>query len=201
MTGLRVIAGTARGRKLKSVPGESTRPITDRVKESLFDIIGPDIGAGGGVAMLDLFGGTGSVGIEALSRGASFARFTELNRLAIATIRSNLEHTGLAAKAEVVHMDAFSLLHHPADRPFHYVYIAPPQYKGIWKRALLALDASPSWMAEDAWVIVQIHPVEYEDLHAGSPALQNLEEFDQRRYGSTLLVFYERKVVDCSFSN
>ncbi len=195
MSGLRVIAGTVRGRKLKSVPGDSTRPITDRVKESLFDIIGPDIGAGEGATLLDLFGGTGSVGIEALSRGASFVRFCELNRLAIATIRANLEHTGLAGKAEVLRIDAFTLLGQPADRAFHYVYIAPPQYKAMWKRAVLALDANPAWMAEDAWAIVQIHPVEYEAL-GGEPglALQNLEEFDQRRYGSTLLVFYERKV-------
>jgi 16S rRNA (guanine(966)-N(2))-methyltransferase RsmD len=195
MGGLRVVGGTARGRKLRLVPGEGTRPIGDRVKEALFDILGADVERS---RILDLFAGTGSVGIEALSRGASFVRFTELNRLAIATIRTNLEHTGLAAKAEVIHMDAFTLLHHQADRPFHYIYIAPPQYIGIWKRAVLALDANPSWMAEDAWVIVQIHPVEYEDFHTGSSNLQNLEEFKQRRYGSTLLVFYERKVVDCS---
>lgn len=84
------------------------------------------------------------------------------------------------------HSDAFALLARPADRQFDYVYIAPPQYKGLWKRALLALDDNPDWLAEDAWVIVQIHPREEEPL-----ALTNLVEFDRREYGSTLLIFYE----------
>lgn len=181
--GLRVIRGKAGGMKLKSVPGDTTRPITDRVKEALFNIIGPDIFQ---AAFLDLFGGTGSVGIEALSVGAGYVRFVELNRRAIATIQGNLEKTRLQNGAEVQHSDAFALLARPADRQFDYVYIAPPQYKGLWKRALLALDDNPDWLAEDAWVIVQIHPREEEPL-----ALTNLVEFDRREYGSTLLIFYE----------
>ena len=83
MGGLRVIAGTARGHKLNSVPGDSTRPITDRTKESLFNILGGDIQ---GATFLDLFAGTGSVGIEALSRGAIFVRFLDKNQNAIQTI-------------------------------------------------------------------------------------------------------------------
>ena len=196
MSGLRVIAGKARGYRLRSVPGDSTRPIADRVKESLFNIIGPDIAEGEGAAFLDLFGGTGSVGIEALSRGASFVRFIDLDRQAVATIRANLAHTGLAQNAEVIRMDAFTLLNQPADRVFHYIYIAPPQYQGLWRRALLALDANPSWMAEDGWAIVQIHPLEYESPDLNSEMiLRNLVEFDQRRYGSTLLVFMRRSRV------
>ena len=74
MSGLRVIAGVARGRKLRAVPGTVTRPITDRAKEALFNILAPDLP---GASMLDLFAGTGSVGIEALSRGASFVRFID----------------------------------------------------------------------------------------------------------------------------
>ncbi len=184
MGGLRVIGGKARGRKLRSVPGDTTRPITDRTKESLFNILGGDII---GAFFLDLFAGTGAVGIEALSRGAEFVRFIDLHQAAIQTIRLNLEQTGFSANAEVIKMDAFHLLGASPDREFHYVYIAPPQYKDLWKRAISALDKNPGWMAEDAWVIVQIHPVEYE-----SQALVNLSEFDQRRYGSTLLVFYQR---------
>jgi 16S rRNA (guanine(966)-N(2))-methyltransferase RsmD len=184
MTGLRVISGTARGRHLRSVPGDATRPITDRAKESLFNILAQDLP---GATFLDLFAGTGSVGIEALSRGAASARFLDLQRLAIETIRANLKETGLEEKAEVLRMDAFSLLQRSPDCQFDYIFIAPPQYKEFWKRAMISLDAQPGWLSEDAWVIVQIHPVEYEPL-----SLQNLIEFDQRRYGSTIFIFYER---------
>ena len=184
MSGLRVIAGTARGHKLHSVPGDSTRPITDRTKESLFNILGVDIQ---GATFLDLFAGTGSVGIEALSRGAIFARFLDKNQNAIRTIHTNLNLTRTEEHAEVIRMDAFQLLQGKPDRSFDYVYIAPPQYKELWKRALIDLDNNPNWLSPDGWVIVQIHPKEYEIT-----SLKNLAEFDQRRYGSTVLVFYER---------
>ena len=88
---LRVIAGKARGRRLRSVPGDSTRPITDRAKEALFNLLAPELP---GTHFLDLFAGTGAVGIEALSRGAAFARFVDHNRLAIETVRANLQTTG-----------------------------------------------------------------------------------------------------------
>lgn len=181
----RVISGAAKGRKLRSVPGESTRPITDRVKEALFDIIGADVG---GSSWWDLFAGTGAVGIEALSRGATFVRFSERERAAIETIRWNLAHCRLEAGSEICRGDAFALLAGPPDRRFDYVYIAPPQYQGLWSRALQALDANPGWLSEDAWVITQIHPREVRSV-----ALATLDEFDRRKYGSTLLVFYERK--------
>jgi 16S rRNA (guanine(966)-N(2))-methyltransferase RsmD len=180
----RIIAGSARGIRLQAVPGNITRPITDMVKESLFDILGAEDLAGS--TWLDLFGGTGSVGIEALSRGAKFARFVDLNRAAITTIQANLEKTRLKSRAEVIQADAFAFLSRPPDRSFDYIYIAPPQYKGMWVRALQALDASPGWAKEDTWVIVQIDPVEYAEQ-----TLLHLVEFEQRKYGNTLLVFYE----------
>jgi 16S rRNA (guanine966-N2)-methyltransferase len=180
----RIISGKARGIRLQSVPGDVTRPITDRVKEALFNILGADIQD---VSFLDLFGGTGSVGIESLSRGAGFARFIDLNQAAISTIKTNLERTHLKEKAEVVHMDAFSYLKRPADRPFEYIYIAPPQYKGLWQQCLIDLERYPDWLSSDGWIIVQIHPIEYEKM-----GFTNFEEFEQRRYGSTLLIFYER---------
>lgn len=183
MSGLRVISGKARGRKLRAVPGCSTRPITDRVKEALFNILGADIVS---ATMLDLFAGTGSVGIEALSRGADFVRFVDIDRLAVSTVRANLEHTGLSERAEVLRSDAFVYLDREPDQSFEYVYIAPPQYKDWWKRALFSLDTQAGWLGEDAWVVVQIHPVEYE-----AQKLSSMVEFDQRKYGSTLLVFYE----------
>jgi len=185
MSGLRVIGGKARGRKLHSVPGDSTRPITDRTKESLFNILGADVQNS---RWLDLFAGTGSVGIEALSRGAAFVRFVDIVRQAVDTVRANLKVTGLDGCAEVLRLDAFSFLGRKPDQTYEYVYIAPPQYKDLWKKAITSLDERPEWLANDAWVIVQIHPVEYAAL-----SLQNLDEFEQRKYGSTLLVFFERK--------
>lgn len=185
MPGLRVIGGKARGRKLRAVPGESTRPITDRTKESLFNIIGADIANS---TFLDLFAGTGSVGIEALSRGAAFVLFVDYNQKAIQTIRSNLSSTNLAAGSQVIQMDSFKFLEDEPKLSFDYIYIAPPQYKGLWKRALLNLDARPSWLSQDGWIIVQIHPIEFEQVE-----LNNFSEFDRRKYGSTLLIFFEKK--------
>jgi len=178
----RIISGTAKGLVLQDVPGDITRPITDRVKESLFNIISADIE---GTSILDLFGGTGSVGIEALSRGAEFARFIDLNRAAVYVIKANLQRSKLANKAEVVQSDAFDYLNRPPDRKFEYVYIAPPQYKEMWSKALERLDQTIGWLTPDAWVIVQIAPLEYQVV-----ATTHLKEFDQRKYGSTLLIFY-----------
>ena len=182
--GLRVIAGKAKGRKLRSVPGDLTRPITDRTKEALFNIIGADIVNS---SFLDLFAGTGSVGIEALSRGAGFARFLDLQRNAIQTIKSNLRETGLIENAQVLLQDAFQLMQARPDQSFEYIYIAPPQYKGIWEKVLSTLDENHLWLTQDGWVIVQIHPKEYKEV-----SFSNLVEFEQRNYGSTLLVFFRR---------
>lgn len=179
----RIIAGKARGHRLKDVPGDITRPITDRVKEALFNILGADIV---GSSWLDLFAGTGSVGLEALSRGAEFVRFNDLNRAAIDTIKANVEATGLRIGAEVVKSDAFALLGQIPNRTFDYIFIAPPQYKELWTRALDKLEENPTWLAPDGWILVQIDPVEYQPPH-----WPNFTEFDQRKYGSTLLLFYE----------
>lgn len=179
---LRVISGKARGRRLKDVPGDTTRPITDRVKEAVFNILSTDINS---ATMLDLFGGTGAVGIEALSRGASFVRFVEINRSAQQIILENLQSTQLISGSHLVRGDAFRLLKQTPDRDFDYIYIAPPQYKEMWVKAMELLDANPGWLAEDGWVLVQIHPVEYRELH-----LEHLLEFDQRDYGSTIVIFY-----------
>lgn len=182
---LRVIAGKAKGRKLKSVPGDTTRPITDRVKESLFNILAGDVLDSN---WWDVFAGTGAVGIEALSRGAAFARFSDSNRVPIETIRFNVEHCGFISQAEIRKADAFAFLSSAPDREFEYIYMAPPQYQEMWAKAVELADENVEWLTEDGWVITQIAPKEYKSL-----ALENLEEFEQRRYGTTLLVFYERK--------
>jgi 16S rRNA (guanine966-N2)-methyltransferase len=191
MGDLRIIGGKARGRRIRSVPGETTRPITDKVREALFNILGPDIE---GASFLDLFAGTGSVGIEALSRGAVNVCFIERNRHALAIIHENLKLTGLGEGAEVRHGDAFAFLDRPAQHPFDYIYIAPPQYKKMWIHALELIDTRLDWLSEDAWVIVQIHPLEYTRI-GNDLTLRHLAEFDQRHYGSTLLVFYSHSVV------
>lgn len=179
---MRVIAGQAKGRRLASVPGQTTRPITDRAKEALFNILADEIV---GARVLDLFAGTGSVGIEALSRGAEEVWFVERDRRALQTIRSNLQATGLADGARVVPRDVFKFLRGIAGNAlFDFVYVAPPQYQGLWAKTLQQLDAAGVVSPEGA-VIVQIHPKEHTDL-----ALEHLTLADKRRYGSTLLCFY-----------
>jgi 16S rRNA (guanine966-N2)-methyltransferase len=175
----RVIGGSARGRKLKLVPGDSTRPIMDRVKESLFNIIGADILD---ATFYDMFAGTGSVGIEALSRGAKLAWFTDTERAAIKTIEDNLTATQLRARAVVRRADALALLSAPQPLSFDYIYLAPPQYQGLWLRALQLLDDNETWTLDQ--VIIQIDPQE-----AQAVTLRRLVETDQRRYGNTLLWF------------
>ena len=179
---MRVISGTAKGRRLKSVPGESTRPVTDRVKEAVFSILS---GAVEGSEFLDLFAGTGGVGVEALSRGARRATFVEKSPRAVAVIRENLELTGLSEKAVVVRADVFRFLERAAGT-YDIVYVAPPQYQGLWQRTLKALDA-PAAVARDL-VVVQIHPREFSQLDLAHFSLE-----DQRRYGSTMVCFYCRQ--------
>jgi 16S rRNA (guanine966-N2)-methyltransferase len=184
---MRVIAGSAKGRILQSVPGDSTRPITDRVKSALFSILTSQ-------AMiedrrfLDLFGGTGAVGIEALSRGAASVVFCERDRAALRTLGHNLESTGVRARAQVVPGDAFAYVERVGLPPFDVIYIAPPQYQGLWLRALSLVDAHPELLTEDGLAIVQVFPKEWT-----APQLAHLELVDERRYGSTALFFFSRR--------
>lgn len=184
---MRIITGTAKGKILKPVPGNITRPITDRTKEALFSILGTSIVA---ARVLDLFGGTGAVGLEALSRGAAHVTFVENNRAATRTIGENLRITGLAERAYVKPDDVFKFLRKsaPQPEPYDLIYIAPPQYKRLWADVLTLLDERlDEWLGPDGIVIAQIHPVEFEALE-----LHHLGLYDQRKYGSTLLCFYER---------
>lgn len=182
---LRVISGTAKGRRLKLVPGDSTRPIMDRVKEALFSILGRDIYFS---HFIDLFAGTGSVAIEALSRGADRAVLIDLDRRAIKTIYENLAIAGVADRAVVRQADALAVLKQPPDDAYDYIFIAPPQRKGLWLETMKALDANPAWLTEDTVVIVQIDPDEQEEVE-----FEHLAAYDERRYGNTLLWFFEQK--------
>jgi 16S rRNA (guanine966-N2)-methyltransferase len=178
-----VIAGTAKGRRLQMVPGSGTRPISDRAKQALFNVLGDLDGA----TVLDLFAGTGGVGIEALSRGAESATFVEKDRLAVETVQANLKTTGFAARARVVRSDVFIYLRNDPRAGFDYIHIAPPQYHDLWIETMQALEARPAWVNPDGLVVAQIDPLEYKEL-----PLQHLNLIDRRRYGNTLLCFYER---------
>lgn len=129
---MRVITGSARGRKLKELEGYDTRPTTGKVKESLFSIIQFDIE---GRKVLDLFAGTGQLGIEALSRGAAGAVFVEQRREAAALIRENLKLTGLEAAARVVPGDALAFLSSCRER-FDLILLDPPYGSDLLEKAI-----------------------------------------------------------------
>lgn len=178
---MRVIAGSAKGRVLRPPRTSATRPITDRAKESLFSILAPRIP---GARFLDLFAGTGSVGIEALSRGAAHATFVERSGPALAAIRHNLDLTGLAARAEVAARDVFAYLR-DAPVPFDVIFVAPPQWRGLWPRAVALLDGEPGWLAGGAVVVAQHDPAESVPLD-----LARLELTDERTYGRVRFSFF-----------
>jgi 16S rRNA (guanine(966)-N(2))-methyltransferase RsmD len=136
--------------------------------------------------ILDLFGGTGQIGIEALSQGAAYCVFCDTNARAISTIKDNLATTQLSDKAEVRHTDAFVYLKN-CSKVFDLIFVAPPQYKGIWTEAMRTIAERPHLLADDGKIVVQIDPKEYEPLD-----LTSFTEDSQRKYGNTLFVFYSK---------
>jgi 16S rRNA (guanine(966)-N(2))-methyltransferase RsmD len=156
----------------------------DRAKEALFNILAPRIP---GCAFLDLFAGTGGVGIEALSRGAARATFVEHSGAIMKDLQYNLERTRLADRAGVRLMNVFDFLDEPPSA-FDVVFIAPPQWQGLWPRALARVDAVPEWLSDSGCIVVQHDPKEYTTLE-----LRHFVEYDQRKYGGVNLVFYERR--------
>jgi 16S rRNA (guanine(966)-N(2))-methyltransferase RsmD len=192
---MRVVTGEAKGRKLKGPKSPGTRPIIDRVKTALFDILSTRVED---ARFLDLFAGVGSVGIEALSRGAASATFIEMNSSVLKLVRENLKITGLGDRAEVLHTDAFKFLQSYSSensavsqrqaREYDVIYVAPPQYHEMAARTLNLLDQS-RLVPDTGMVIVQIHPKE-RSIVVAAP-LTRLVLTDERRYGSTLLLFYE----------
>ena len=138
---MRVIAGTRRSIPLVTIDGKETRPTTDRIKETLFNIINPEIQ---GAAFLDLFSGSGSIGIEALSRGAKVSFFVENNAKAVRCIRENLAHTKLEADAVVMQKSVLSAIYELSLKKcrFDIVYMDPPYHKGLEEETLKALESS-----------------------------------------------------------
>ncbi len=149
---MRVIAGKARSMPLKTIAGMDTRPTTDRIKETLFNMCQPYLAD---CRFLDLFAGSGAIGIEALSRGAARAVFVEQNKKAAACIRENLGFTRLDADAEVLAVDVLTGLSQlQGEEPFDFIFMDPPYGRGLERQALSYL-ASSRLVKQDAWIIVE----------------------------------------------
>jgi 16S rRNA (guanine(966)-N(2))-methyltransferase RsmD len=177
---MRVIAGSARSISLVASRDRATRPITDRVKETLFGILGARVLD---ARVLDLYAGSGAIGIEALSRGAAQATFVERSREGISAIRSNLERTGLAARASVQQTEVGRFLAGDPGEPFDLVVLDPPYEE----RAILApLEQVRRHLASDATLVVKHF------WRTPIPAVAGLDRWRERRFGETSLTFLER---------
>ncbi len=177
---MRVITGTARGRRLTTLEGNDVRPTTDRVKEAIFSVIQFDIE---GRRILDLFAGSGQMGIEALSRGASEAVFVDSSHDSIAVVRENLRTCGLNGAAVVVQGDAHAYLAPRAGRmEFDYAFLDPPYGKGILQSVLPAVAS----VMKPGGAIICESPV-HEELpdSVGAYAMNR-----QYRYGKIKVTFY-----------
>jgi 16S rRNA (guanine966-N2)-methyltransferase len=181
----RVIAGSARGVRLLT-PGPGTRPLGDRVKQTLFAVLEPDLA---GARMLDLFAGSGAGGIEALSRGAASAIFVERDAAAARVIADNLDRTGLAARGRVVRSDALAYLAQraAADGPFDVVLVDPPYAdRDLLARSLERLGDPPGDLLAPAARVVAKHF--WRDAPPARAGL--LASARERRFGETALTFY-----------
>ena len=180
---MRVITGSARGRRLRELEGQETRPTTDRVKEGIFNIIQFDIE---GRRVLDLFAGTGQLGIEALSRGAESAVFVDQRRDAARLVRENLELTGFADRARVVNGDAFSYLA-GEKTGFDIIFVDPPYAQGLWEKTLEEISRFD--ILRGHGIIVCECPMEHE-LPAQAGACLRHRTY---RYGKIKITTYHRE--------
>ena len=177
---MRIVAGSARGRKLFSLEGMDVRPTTDKVKESLFNIIQFEVP---GARVLDLFAGTGQLGLEALSRGAREAVFVDASKKSLATVKKNVALCGFSARAKLVGGDAMAYLAR-AEGPFDLVFLDPPYHHGLCAEAFGLL---PPVLAEDAAVICETQADEALPERFGAYSLAR-----QYRYSAILLSVYRR---------
>lgn len=178
---MRVITGTARGRNLLTLPGEDVRPTTDRVKEAMFSIIQFEVE---GSQVLDLFAGSGQLGIEALSRGAAYATFVDSAKESVECIKTNLQKTNLKTNSCVVQTDAFSFLKTSTGK-FDIALLDPPYSKGLLQKALPLVAPRMN----DGGVIICEHPY-------GEEMPESAGEFDlyrEYKYGKLSLSVYRKK--------
>ena len=180
---MRVITGSARGRRLKELEGMETRPTTDRVKEGIFNIIQFDIE---GRRVLDLFAGTGQLGIEALSRGASTAVFVEQRRDAATLTRDNLKITELTDRGRVVNGEAISYLASCREK-FDLIFLDPPYAANLWESALSAISKFD--ILSNHGIIVCESPVEKEMPEMAPPYFLHRTY----RYGKIKITTYHRE--------
>ena len=177
---MRVISGTARGRRLKELQGMETRPTTDRVKEALFNIVQFELP---GRQVLDLFAGTGQLGIEALSRGAARCTFVDQRRDAAALVRENLKLTGLSQQAQVVQADSISLLMSCREK-FDVIFLDPPYLTGVLEKAVETVSAFD--ILREHGIMVCESPLEQELPTLAAP----YERGKEYRYGKIKLTVY-----------
>lgn len=181
---MRIITGSARGKRLITLEGESVRPTPDRVKEALYNIIQFDIE---GRSVLDLFAGSGQIGIEALSRGAAQATFVDASKDSINVVTKNLESSGLAEHARVVNMDFASFLASQKSSRFDIAFLDPPYRTGLLQRAL---PLTAGVMNKGGTIICE-HPSDEEPpASAGDFVLVR-----SYRYGKIILSLYRHKDV------
>ncbi len=180
---MRIIAGTA-GRIRLDAPKSLARPSTDRLREALFSILGPGLG---GARVLDLFAGSGALGIEALSRGAKSAVFVESDRHAVKTIRANLDRAGLSELATIIARDAFRSLS-SLNQSFDYIFADPPYQHHESERNYL------HELLHDPHLVTRLDPTGKLIVETGSghlpEALGRWQHTQSRRYGKSHLHFF-----------
>ncbi|MFZ5988897.1 MAG: 16S rRNA (guanine(966)-N(2))-methyltransferase RsmD [Bacillota bacterium] len=181
---LRVISGTAKGHKLRTLKGSSTRPTSDRVKESLFNIIGSRVFE---KDVLDIYAGTGNLGIEALSRGAASAVFIDKSHECASIIKENLAHTKLIEKASVITGDVFSTLNKISkdDKKFDIIFLDPPYNKNLVEDTLKCIMEND--IIGVGGLVIAEHDVDDEVPEEAA----GLKRFRQQKYGDTIISFYE----------
>lgn len=183
---MRVISGTAKGRRLASFRGDNIRPTADRVKESLFNIINSNFGQISGVVVLDLFSGTGNLGIEALSRGAENVVFVDENPKSINILKKNIDLCGFADRSEILQASVeygISLLSKKGKR-FNLVLLDPPYQKGFVEKTLH--EIARAGILEDGAIVVAEHSLRERPLEE----YDGLTLTDRRKYGDTEISFY-----------
>lgn len=184
---MRVISGSARSLKLKTLDTLETRPTQDRTKETLFNVLNPFLAD---CRFLDLFAGSGGIGIEALSRGAKSCVFVEQNPKAIECIEHNLNFTKLAKGAKVYHGDAIAVLHQlDKGEPFHCIFMDPPYNKELEKQALTYISKS-SLMDDDTLIVVEA------SLETDFSYLSELglKDYKRKQYKTNQHVFIQREI-------